>query len=71
VDVVGGDEAAHAPLAARDAGDDLVLEDVGALVLTAPSLGSPFFTRQTTLPVLASSATRVLSACCRKTLPSA
>src|SRR6478735_2806912 len=49
----------------------LSLKTCGALVLTAPSFGSPFFTVHTGLPVLASSATRVLSACCRKTLPSA
>ena len=36
-----------------------------------PSFGSPFFTDHTTLPLLASSATSVESACCRNTLPSA
>ncbi len=49
----------------------LSLKMCGALVLTAPSFGSPFFTDQITLPVLASSATSVLSACCRNTLSSA
>src|SRR5439155_8770779 len=49
----------------------LSLNTCGALVLTAPSFGSPFFTLHTTLPVLASSATSMLSACCRKILPSA
>ena len=49
----------------------LSLKTCGALVLTAPTFGSPFFTDQITLPVLASSATSVLSACCRKILFSA
>src|SRR5260370_11724028 len=49
----------------------LSLNTCGALVLTAPSEGSPFLTDQTTLPDLASSATSMLSACCRNTLPSA
>src|SRR3954469_9673555 len=49
----------------------LSLNTCGALVLTAPTFGSPFFTDHTTLPVFASSATSVESACCRKTLFSA
>src|SRR5690242_14787004 len=49
----------------------LSLNTCGALVLTAPREGSPFLTDQITLPLLASSATSVLSACCRNTLPSA
>ena len=40
-------------------------------MLTAPSFGSPFFTDQISLPLFASRAIRLLSACCRKTLPSA
>src|ERR1700676_2187057 len=42
----------------------------GALVLVSPTFGFPFFTVQSTLPVAASSATNVVSACCRKILPS-
>src|SRR6478609_4215833 len=49
----------------------LSLNTCGALVLTAPTFGSPFFTDQMTLPLVASSATSVLSACCRKILFSA
>src|SRR6185437_11600732 len=46
------------------------LKTCGALVLVSPIFGLPFFTDQTTLPVCASSATSVVSACCRKILPS-
>src|SRR5688572_33295955 len=49
----------------------LSLNTCGALVLVSPIFGSPFFAVQTTLPVLASSATSVVSACCRRILPSA
>ena len=49
----------------------LSLKMCGALVFTAPRDGSPFLTDHTTFPDLASSATSVLSACCRNTLPSA
>ena len=40
-------------------------------VLVAPLPGSPFFTDQLTLPVLASSDTTVVSAWCRMIAPSA
>src|SRR5439155_11506248 len=49
----------------------LSLKTCGALVLVSPFLGSPFLTFHSSLPVLASSATRLVSACCRKILPSA
>src|SRR6267154_1405532 len=49
----------------------LSLKTCGALVFVSPFLGSPFLTFHTSLPVLASSATSVVSACCRKILPSA
>ena len=48
----------------------LSLKTCGALVLVSPIFGLPFFTLHTTLPVFASSATSVVSACCRKILPS-
>src|SRR5262245_40632570 len=48
----------------------LSLKTWGALVFVSPILESPFFTVHTTLPVFASSATSVVSACCRKILPS-
>src|SRR6266436_7119575 len=49
----------------------LSLKIIGDDVPVSPLLGSPFFTDQTTLPVLASRATSVVSAWCRKILPSA
>src|SRR6516162_10780652 len=49
----------------------LSLITIGADVPVCPLPGSPFFTDQITLPVLASSATSVVSAWCRKILPSA
>src|ERR1700687_481984 len=48
----------------------LSLKIIGDDVPLSPLLGSPFFTDQTTLPVLASRATSVVSARCRKILPS-
>src|SRR5262249_44280174 len=48
----------------------LSLNTCGALVFVSPIFGSPFFTLHATLPVFASSATSVVSACCRKILPS-
>ncbi len=48
----------------------LSLKTWGALVLVSPIFGLPFLTAHTSLPVLASSATSVVSACCRKILPS-
>src|SRR5882762_11394616 len=42
----------------------------GALVFVSPIFGSPFLTVHCTFPVVASSATNVVSACCRKILPS-
>src|SRR5882672_11782337 len=48
----------------------LSLNTCGALVLVSPFFGSPFLAVHTTLPVFASSATSVVSACCRKILPS-
>src|SRR5215467_8401574 len=49
----------------------LSLITIGADVPVSPFAGSPFFACQTTFPSLASSATSVVSACCRKILPSA
>src|SRR5215475_4976609 len=49
----------------------LSLNTIGDDVPVSPLAGSPFLTLQTTLPVLASSATSVVSAWCRKILPSA
>src|SRR6266478_1841688 len=49
----------------------LSLKTCGALVLVPPALGSPFLIFHNSLPVLASSATRLVSACCRKILPPA
>src|SRR5439155_23280781 len=49
----------------------LSLKIIGDDVPVSPLLGSPFFTDQTNLPVLASRATSVVSAWCRKILPSA
>src|SRR5687768_6897352 len=48
----------------------LSLKTCGALVFVSPIFGSPFLAVQTTLPEFASSATSVVSACCRKILPS-
>src|SRR6185312_112728 len=48
----------------------LSLKTCGALVFVSPILGLPFLTAHTTLPVAASRATRVVSACCRKIFPS-
>src|SRR2546427_10614845 len=49
----------------------LSLKTCGALVFVSPFLGSPFLTFHTSLPVFASSSTRLVSACWRKILPSA
>ena len=43
---------------------------IGAVVMVSPFFGSPFLTFQTSLPVLASSATTVVSAWLRMILPS-
>src|SRR6185437_14894583 len=48
----------------------LSLKTFGAFVFVSPILGLPFLTDHSTFPVAASSATRVVSACCRKILPS-
>src|SRR6188508_2950779 len=47
----------------------LSLNTCGALVFVSPIFGSPFLAVHTTLPVLASSATSVVSACCSRILP--
>ena len=44
---------------------------ITAIVMVSAMAGSPFLTFHISLPVLASSATSVLSAWARKTLPSA
>ena len=49
---------------------DLVLDHHRRRIPVPAFNGSPFLADQTTLPVLASSATSVVSAWCRKTLPS-
>src|SRR5439155_13022038 len=49
----------------------LSLKTCGALVAVSPIFGLPVLTFQTSLPLLASSATSVVSACCRNTFPSA
>jgi len=51
----------HAELTAGDADQHLSLTTSGAEVPVAPCRDRPFFTVQTTCPVLASSATRVVS----------
>ena len=62
VDVVGGDVALDAELAARDADQHLVADHHRRAGPGLALLGSPLDTVQTTSPVCASSATKVVSA---------